>query len=112
MQFSTNSTEIAANLKPRNISPLADHSHCNNPTAVAIFEPVDYLLRVRGSGGHDLEAFALVLQRHSDLVGMLDIRGNNQARGIRFKHSHFIEFLAPQVEQLAERVLMTNQVFV
>ncbi|MOA61171.1 hypothetical protein D3C78_1862400 [compost metagenome] len=59
-----------------------------------------------------MNAFALVLQRHSDLVGMLDIRSNNQARGIRFEHSHFIEFLAPQIEQLVERVLMTNQVLV
>jgi hypothetical protein len=112
MQLSTNSTEIAAYLEPRDISSLADHSHSNNPTAIAIFETVDYLLRVRGFGGHDLEAFAPVLQRHSDLVSMLDIRGDNQARGIVFEHPHFIELLASQIEQLVERILMTNQVLV
>lgn len=36
MQFSTNSTQVAAYLEPRDISSLADHSHSNNPAAIAI----------------------------------------------------------------------------
>ena len=63
MQLCPNPTEVATYLQPRDISSLTDHSHSNNPTAAATFEPVDHLLCVWGSGGHDLEAFALALYR-------------------------------------------------
>ena len=98
MQFGSGATEVAAHLQAWNVGAFADHSDGDNPAASTLPERIDHLLRIRGFVGHEAATLTPSIQGLDNLLGVLNISGNDQAGCIRLDLAKIIELAAAKIE--------------